>query len=125
MNKPLFGASRRDLLKASVVGGSLVLSFRIAAKAEAAESAGAQALNAYVRIAPTGVVTINAIPNFEAKSSYSINVVASDGTLSSTQAVTVSVADVAPTILQALRLPPVECGLFQKYSRLPVAASAY
>ena len=43
-------------------------------------------------------VTINAIPNFEAKSSYSINVVASDGTLTSTQAVTVSVTDVAPTI---------------------------
>src|SRR6185295_7074926 len=46
----------------------------------------------------TGVVTINAVPNYEAKSSYAINVVASDGTLSSTQAVTVSVADVAPTI---------------------------
>ena len=46
----------------------------------------------------TGVVTINAIPDYEAKPSYSINVVASDGTLSSTQAVTVSVADVAPTI---------------------------
>ena len=44
----------------------------------------------------TGVVTINAIPNYEAKSSYSINVVASDGTLSATQAVTVSVTDVAP-----------------------------
>ena len=48
--------------------------------------------------ANTGVVTINAIPNYEAKPSYSINVVASDGTLSSTQAVTISVADVAPTI---------------------------
>jgi isoquinoline 1-oxidoreductase beta subunit len=52
------GASRRDLLKASVVGGGLVLSFSIAAKAEAAEGAGAQALNAYVRIAPNGIVTI-------------------------------------------------------------------
>ena len=48
--------------------------------------------------AATGVVTINAIPNYETKSSYSINVVASDGTLSSSQAVTVSVTDVAPTI---------------------------
>ena len=46
----------------------------------------------------TGVVTINAIPNYEAKSSYSFNVVASDGTLNSTQAVTVAVADVAPSI---------------------------
>src|SRR6185369_11219177 len=48
--------------------------------------------------ANTGVVTINATPNFEAKSSYSIDVVASDGTLSSTRAVTVSVTDVAPVI---------------------------
>src|SRR5258706_7628015 len=52
------GASRRDLLKASVVGGGLVLSFGIAAKAAAAETAGAQALNAYVRVAPNGIVTI-------------------------------------------------------------------
>src|SRR5258708_29962010 len=54
------GASRRDILKASVVGGGLVLSFSIAAKAEAAETAGAQALNAYVRVAPNGIVTIRA-----------------------------------------------------------------
>ncbi|MFI4966652.1 MAG: molybdopterin cofactor-binding domain-containing protein [Caulobacterales bacterium] len=52
------GASRRDLLKASVIGGGLVLSFSIAPKAEAAETAGAQALNAYVRVAPNGIVTI-------------------------------------------------------------------
>jgi isoquinoline 1-oxidoreductase beta subunit len=52
------GASRRDLLKASVVAGGLIVSFRIAAKAEAAETAGAQALNAYVRVAPNGIVTI-------------------------------------------------------------------
>ena len=60
MTLQLTGASRRDLLKASVVGGGLVLSFRIAAKAEAAETAGAQALNAYVRVAPNGIVTIMA-----------------------------------------------------------------
>ena len=60
MTLHLTGASRRDLLKASVVGGGLVLSFRIAAKAEAAETAGAQALNAYVRVAPNGIVTIMA-----------------------------------------------------------------
>ncbi|HEY0436562.1 MAG TPA: xanthine dehydrogenase family protein molybdopterin-binding subunit [Phenylobacterium sp.] len=58
MTKELVGASRRDLLKASVVGGGLVISFRVAAKAEAAETAGAQALNAYVRVAPNGIVTI-------------------------------------------------------------------
>jgi isoquinoline 1-oxidoreductase beta subunit len=60
MTMQLTGASRRDLLKASVVGGSLILSFRIAPKAEAAAAAGSQALNAYVRIAPNGVVTIMA-----------------------------------------------------------------
>ncbi|MGZ6017261.1 MAG: molybdopterin cofactor-binding domain-containing protein [Phenylobacterium sp.] len=58
MTMELTGASRRDLLKASVVGGGLVLSFSIAPKAGAAEAAGAQALNAYVRIAPNGTVTI-------------------------------------------------------------------
>ena len=58
MTLELTGASRRELLKASVVGGGLVLSFSIAAKAEAAEGAGAQALNAYVRVAPDGIVTI-------------------------------------------------------------------
>ena len=60
MTLEITGASRRDLLKASVVGGGLVLSFSIAPKAGAAEAAGAQALNAYVRIAPTGLVTIMA-----------------------------------------------------------------
>src|SRR3954452_4698744 len=60
MTVELTGASRRDLLKASVIGGGLVLSFSIAAKAEAAEAAGAQALNAYVRVAPNGIVTIMA-----------------------------------------------------------------
>ena len=33
MTLELTGASRRDLLKASVIGGGLVLSFSIAAKA--------------------------------------------------------------------------------------------
>ena len=46
----------------------------------------------------TGAVTFNSSPNFETKSSYSFNVVASDGTLTTSQAVTVSVTDVAPTI---------------------------
>ena len=58
MTKEITGASRRDLLKASVVSGGLVLSFSIAAKAEAASAAGAQSLNAYVRVAPDGIVTI-------------------------------------------------------------------
>ena len=46
----------------------------------------------------TGVVTINAIPDYESKASYSFNVVASDGSLTATKAVTVSVTDVAPAI---------------------------
>jgi isoquinoline 1-oxidoreductase beta subunit len=58
MTVQVTGASRRDLLKASVVGGGLVLSFSLAPKAGAAEAAGAQALNAYVRVAPNGIVTI-------------------------------------------------------------------
>ena len=58
MTLQLTGASRRDILKASVVGGGLILAFRIAPKAEAAETAGAQALNAYVRVSPNGIVTI-------------------------------------------------------------------
>src|SRR5204863_5053719 len=37
----------------------------------------------------------------ETKSAYSFNVVASDGTLTSSQAVTVSVTDVAPSITSA------------------------
>ncbi len=49
----------------------------------------------------TGAVTFNASPDFETKSSYSFNIVASDGTLTSAQAVTVSVTDVAPSITSA------------------------
>jgi hypothetical protein len=48
--------------------------------------------------ASTGIVTINSIPNYETKSSYSFNVVASDSTLTSSKAVTIFVTDVAPTI---------------------------
>ena len=47
----------------------------------------------------TGVVTINSVPNYETKSSYSFNVKASDtGGASSTQAVTLSVNDLPPVI---------------------------
>jgi isoquinoline 1-oxidoreductase beta subunit len=60
MTLELTGASRRDFMKASVVGGGLMLAFNIAPKAEAAETAGAKSLNAYVRIAPNGIVTIMA-----------------------------------------------------------------
>jgi isoquinoline 1-oxidoreductase subunit beta len=58
MSLEITGASRREILKASVVSGGLVLAFSIAPKAQAAEGAGAQALNAYVRVAPDGIVTI-------------------------------------------------------------------
>src|SRR6185503_3081622 len=55
--------------------------------------AGAFSINA-----STGVVTINAQPDFDTQPSYSINVIASDGTLSSTRAVTISVGNSAPVI---------------------------
>ena len=50
--------------------------------------------------ASTGVVTLKGSADFEAKTSYSFNVVASDGTSTATQAVTVSVTNVneAPTV---------------------------
>ena len=53
------GASRRDFLKTSAAAGGLLLSFSLATKAGAAE-AGAKPLNAYVLIAPTGLITITA-----------------------------------------------------------------
>src|SRR5947208_1149625 len=60
MTLAMTGASRRDFMKVSAVGGGLMLAFNIAPKSEAAETAGAKALNAYVRIAPNGIVTIMA-----------------------------------------------------------------
>src|SRR3974390_2674283 len=50
----------------------------------------------------TGAVTFNASPDYETKSSYSFNVKASDPSGAfNTQAVTVNVTDVAPTITSA------------------------
>jgi len=47
----------------------------------------------------TGELKFNSVPNFESKSSYSVNVVATDpGSLFGTKAVTVSVINVAPSI---------------------------
>jgi isoquinoline 1-oxidoreductase subunit beta len=55
-------ASRRDVLKASVVAGGFLLSFSVPGLAKAAGIAGAPeegaSLTAFVRIAPDGVVTI-------------------------------------------------------------------
>ena len=50
------GANRREIL-ASVTAAGLTLNFAIAAKA-GAQAAGAGALNAYVRVAPDGIITI-------------------------------------------------------------------
>jgi len=50
------GANRREIL-ASVTAAGLTLNFAIAAKSEA-QTAGVGALNAYVRVAPDGIVTI-------------------------------------------------------------------
>ncbi|MGE5522495.1 MAG: Ig-like domain-containing protein, partial [Rhodospirillaceae bacterium] len=52
--------------------------------------------DAFAVDAATGEVKFIAPPNFEAKSEYSINVIASDGTEQHVQAVTVRIADVAP-----------------------------
>ena len=47
--------------------------------------------------AGTGAVTLKASANFEAKASYAINVIASDGALTNTKAVAVTVTDVNET----------------------------
>src|SRR6201987_5829908 len=53
----IVSASRRDVLKAGAAAGGLLLTFSLAPKAGA--QAG-QPLNAYVLIAPTGLVTVTA-----------------------------------------------------------------
>ena len=56
----------------------------------------------------TGVVTLKAVADYQTQPSYSFNVVASDGTLSTTQAVTVAVTDVAPTVTSGASVSVVE-----------------
>ena len=51
------GASRRDFIKTSAAAGGLMLSFSLAGQA-GAQSAKAAQLNAFVTIAPDGIVTI-------------------------------------------------------------------
>jgi hypothetical protein len=53
---------------------------------------------AFVINSSTGAVTIKTTPDFETKNSYSFTINASDGTLTSTEAVTLSVNDLAPVI---------------------------
>src|SRR5476651_544412 len=59
-------------------------------------------------VATTGILTLKAIPDYQTKPSYSINVIASDGTLSTTQAVTVAVTDIAPTVTSSASITVVE-----------------
>jgi len=59
MTLQLTGASRRDFIKASASTAGLVLAFSLAPKAGAAAQ-GAAPINAYVKVAPDGVVTIMA-----------------------------------------------------------------
>src|SRR5207245_2452437 len=64
-------------------------------------SLGGTDASAFAIDATTGIVTINGVANFEAKSSYSIDVIATDGGgLTNTKTVTVNVTDVneAPTV---------------------------
>jgi isoquinoline 1-oxidoreductase beta subunit len=56
MTQQMTGASRRQIL-ASVTAAGLTLSFAVAPKA-GAQGAGVGALNAFVRVAPDGIVTI-------------------------------------------------------------------
>ena len=58
MTYQAIGANRREVL-ASVTAAGLTLSFAIAQKANA-QDAGVKPLNAYVRVAPDGIVTITA-----------------------------------------------------------------
>ena len=59
MTLELTGTSRRGFIQASASAAGLLLAFQIAPKAGAAE-AGVKPLNAYVRVAPDGMVTIMA-----------------------------------------------------------------
>ncbi len=52
-----FPSSRRDMLK-SIAAGSLIIPFAIPARGFAAETAGPAKLNAFLSIAPDGIVTI-------------------------------------------------------------------
>jgi isoquinoline 1-oxidoreductase beta subunit len=56
MTVEMTGANRREIL-ASVTAAGLTLNFAVAAKSEA-QTAGVGALNAYVRVAPDGMITI-------------------------------------------------------------------
>jgi isoquinoline 1-oxidoreductase beta subunit len=59
MTQEITGTSRRQVMQASASAAGLVIAFSIAPKAGAAEQ-GVKPLNAFVRIAPDGVVTIMA-----------------------------------------------------------------
>ncbi|MGA0606482.1 molybdopterin cofactor-binding domain-containing protein [Phenylobacterium sp. VNQ135] len=58
MTAEMTGASRREILKTATASG-LVLSFAVVGKGQAQTAGGAaQPINAYVRVAPDGIVTI-------------------------------------------------------------------
>ncbi|HEX5377601.1 MAG TPA: molybdopterin cofactor-binding domain-containing protein, partial [Phenylobacterium sp.] len=54
----LTGASRRDVIRTGALAGGFMLSFTLAGATKAAGGATAAQLNAYVTIAPDGLVTI-------------------------------------------------------------------
>ncbi len=58
--------------------------------------------------ASTGAVTLKAVSDYQTKNSYSINVVAADTYGNTTQAISVAVTDVAPTITSSASFTVVE-----------------
>ena len=110
---PTFGeATRTTAIDENVAAGTVVVT------GGATDSQGAVTYSltgadagAFAVNAQTGAVTFVASPNFEAKSSYSFNLVATDaGGLTATQANTVTIRDVneAPTFADATRATAID-----------------
>ena len=101
---PVITSGATASVNESVAAGAIVYTAAAADPAGGAVTyslvAGGDA-TAFAINASTGAVTINAMPDFETKSSYSFTVRASDATLVSTQAVTLTVINVAPVIVSA------------------------
>ncbi len=96
-NNPVFQSGNSATVAENVAAGTLVytaaatdadVSFGPVSYSLTGANAAAFAINA-----ATGAVTLIASPDFETQSSYAINVVATQGTTATTQAVTIAVTD--------------------------------